>query len=249
MGVKPAGADLILKNGIFNGSRYLGARNAADAEIDENPYSRILMTLADWQASGRRYENKADENFPLPTEAWEAIARWSLHTHATAQAGNSDLLMTQPIRAGGAAAAIGAAVGWDAGLFELGFTGHVTVAGSLKCCNEGLLSGTRYLSVHLGPPGDNGAQLIDQPLQVFEADWSFSTAGTQRRARNNKVFDFGALATDVTTPMYVALRAGAATNSDVLWADQFSPLPSDPGLGYRMRFLANALVIPITIDV
>lgn len=327
MGLKVAGANLLLKGGLFNRSTYVAARSSATAELTGSGYGRaeIASINADtpgWSQNGRLYKNAAAVDFPVPTETWLAISHWSLHD---AEDGGS-FLLSDVLQTPGAAANIGASVGFDAGKvgwFVIGrvtsgasttldgeatasdttvtvdsatdisvndylllgasevvqvtgisarvltvtraqfgttATSHadgeavtevddsITQEGSLACLDEGLVSGTRYLTLHSAKPGDTGGNQVGDALQAAEEDWTLSTSGSNRRARNNSVLTYGASTTDLDAPTWVALRDGNATDANVLWRQLLSPAPANPKIGDSLSFATNALVIAFGID-
>lgn len=250
-GLRQAGSDLFFKGGLFNGNRHLAAFSAEGVELSGNAYVRRLAVLADWSASGRDYRNNKTLDFADPTMAWLAITHWGMYDAAT----GGNLLVDFELGAATLAPAAGAEVGFDANTIGWGFIGATTVAGSHKGANEGLVSGTRYLTLHSAEPNDDGSNVIDQPVQVTAGQWTVDTSGTNRRARNNARLSFGAAVTDLPTPTWVALRDGnvynnatPANNSRVLWKDQFDTAAMDPDLGDTLSFPVNTLSILVAID-
>jgi len=251
VGFKTAGADLALKGGVLAGNRWLAAMSSATVELSGSSYARNPVALSDWVRSAvlnetHRYITRATEDFPLPTGAWANWTHWGLHG---AVSGTAALYYVGALTSGGGAAQIGAAVGWNAGDLGLGFTGAVTPAGSIKALVEGLLSGTRRLSIHSDDPANPQDHLIDDAIPVVAADWTlddFST--TRRRARNNKILSFGAAATDPARPVWVAISDGTASSDDVLWKDMFDSQAQDPALGDTISFGENVLDIRVVKD-
>lgn len=244
MGMKSAGADLAFDSGLFNGTRYLGAHSAEGTELTGSAYARISVVLADWSADGRNYRVTGAENFPEPTAAWLGITHWALYSAAT----SGVRYLTYPNGGDMDAADIGASVGFDANSIGWGFTGKVTQAGSLKCCNEGLLAGTRYLTIHTAEPSDTGSNRIDDPIQVSSSQWTKDSPSGMRRVRNNAELSFGIAATDLAMPAWVALRDGNGNNAAVLWKDQFDVTADDPSIGDALSFPVNSLAITMAID-
>ena len=247
MGLKAIGADRAFINGLFNGNRWLAAFSAAMTEQAWGDYARIATALANYQASGRNYVNSGVLNFADPTSAGVAITHWGMYD--AANAGN--LLLDYELASALAAPQVGASVGFDAGAIGWGFSGAVTEMGSRACCSAGLLSGTRYLSIHTDDPGTAGDNAVanEDPIQVMQAQWTLDTTGANRRARNNAVLSFGASTADLPVAMWVALRDGDADDANVLWKDQFDTTPDDPDLGDTLQFNVNQLAILIGIDV
>lgn len=273
-GIKLAGANLAYKGGVLNGTRYLGLLRTETNEFtssSQGGYARVAMALADWQkvtgAGARNYENMAQEIFGPPTgAAWPAIVGFGLYSAAT----GGDLLWNVDVTDTGAPG-IGASTGTDAGDSEFGFTagGNLTPAGSFKCLDEGLLSGTRRLVLHSGATpvqansadgsGDtdgnamntdgtvgaaSGKSLVSVAAAAGDWDLDSTNTNTRRRARNNKILSYGIQGSNLPDPMSVALRAGNAHDSDIL---MWWPVTSeDPGLGDALQFAANAISASLT---
>ena len=247
MGLKAAGADLAFSSGLFNGNRFLAAFSAQGTEQSWAAYARIMMALADWEASGSDYVNRAVENFPTLTGAGVAITHWGLYSAMT----GGNLLLDRELGTPSDAPPIGATVGFDAQAIGWGFDGHVTQAGSVACLTTGLISGTKYLSLHTGDPGNNGDNALsgESPIAVTNSQWTLSTSGSNRRVQNNAVLSFGAAGSNLDRPTWVALRSGNADDASVLWADEMSPQPDDPDQYDVLRFNVNALSILLPIDI
>lgn len=250
MGMKAAGADLCFKGGLFKGNRWLAAFSSATAELSGSGYARIQTVLADWQADGRKYENAAIENFPLPSAAWLGITHWGLYSAST----SGTLLIQNQLSSATPAPTIGASVGFDAEAVSWALTGALTQTGSQKAQSEGLFSGTRYLVLCTGDPLGAADTIQNQlsgvnPLLTKAADWSLdSPSNTSRRARNNKILSFGSTSTDVDRPTHVALADGNSTSAKVLASDQFDVQANDPALGDTLSFAAQALQVSLTVD-
>ena len=262
MPLKAAGADLAYKGGMFSGTKYIGLIDSSDDEFTGNGYGRIAMTgfggAAAWVADGEEYENRQVVQFAQPTgAAWPGIAKWGLYTAAS----SGDLLIDVDVNPDTAAPQIGASVSAAAQALAWGFTGF-TADGSLIAMSAGILSGSRYLTLHTAAPGTNGASAIFTDGVVWngsnqggktlvnvqiEADaWDLDTASGMRRARNNKVISYGAQTADLPDPTFVALRDGTAINSKVLWSNALTS--PDPGLGATLRYTVNQIVIQLPID-
>lgn len=253
MALKLEGANLVLIGGLLNGPRHIGALSSASQEMSGNNYSRVAIALANWQRDGatHRYENIAPVRFPSPLGAsWATVNHWGLYSARTG--GNT--LLIDPIDAGARAPTIGADVGWAAGLLKAGFSGdagvQVTADGSIAALIEGLLSGTRFITLHSGAPGTTGANRIDEPVQVLTTQWTLDTVTRPRarRARNNAVLSFGLAMTDLPVPLHIALRDGNQDSSKVLCSTAFSVTPRDPDIGDTLSLPVNALEIPVPID-
>lgn len=254
MGYKVAGADLLFKGGLLNGSRHVGLLDASDAELSGNAYARIALALAAWTKGTSAYSNTAAIQFPQPNPAaWGAIGGWSLHSAATA----GDVLADDDLPADTSAPQLGASVRINAGTLVVSLSGAVLAAGSLKAMDEGLLSGTRALSLHSAAvPSTSNQQ--DDSVTIAAASWTLDTQDAvssgpaedqhpkRRRARNNTVVSFGVQTSNLPALMTVALRDGTATSADILWYDQFST--EDPSLGDTLTFPVNALAIHIPVD-
>ena len=264
MALKLSGADLLFKGGLLAGNKYIGLIDGSDAEFSGNAYVRQLASgfggAGYWQADGNEYENREVETFPQPTAAWPAIAKWGLYDAST----SGNLLLDVALGSPTAAPQIGAMVSAAAEALAIGVSG-ITVAGSIASMMGGLFSGTRAFTLHTGSPGTTGANLIftdgtvwngsnegsKTPLNVTTAaaDWTLSTVSTpdRRRARNNKILNYGQQTADLPAPTHVALRDGTAHDSAVLWSSTMTA--NDPGLGATLRFLANTFAFYLPIDV
>ena len=254
MAVKAAGADLAFKGGVVNGTRGVAGFSAAGTELSGNAYARISMALNAWNVTANGFRNTAKITFPRPTPAaWLPITHWGLYS----QVSGGNLLLDYD-STDTAAPQLGAEVGFLATTFGWDFSGGKILApGALKMCNEGLVSGTRYITLHSGAtPG--GGNFIDQPVQVAEATWSVDTIdhtpGTtdgqkHRRARNGSVINFGAAITDLPALMSLSLRDGAnGTSAAVLWGSTYTTAPDNPDLGDTLSLAENAVEILIPID-
>lgn len=262
MGLKASGADLAFKGGLHAGTKYIGLIDSSDAEFSGNSYARQSISGFDqnngWKEDGAEYENQSLIQFPQPTGgAWPAIAKWGLWDAQT----SGNLLYDVDVSPDTAAPQIGADVEAAAEALGWSFTG-VPNAGSIAAMKSGLLSGTRYITLHTGNPGTTGANVIFTDgvvwngsnqgsktvlaVQAAAADWDIDTSSTNRRARNNKALSYGAQSADLPDPTHVALRDGNAHNSGVVWSSTLTS--PDPALGSTLRFLANGISIQLAID-
>ena len=264
MGLKVAGADLLFKGGLLSATKYVGLIDTSGDEINGNNYARQSMTSfggsGSWQADGAEYENRQTIQFPQPTGgAWNAISDWGLYTALT----SGQLLLTVDVSPDTAAPQIGADVAAAAEAIAVGITG-VTTAGSLAMLQTGLLSGTRYLTLHTASPGTTGANVIFTDgvvwdgsnqgsktlvaVQANAGDWTLDDMETpaRRRARPNKSLTFGRQTADLPDPTHMALRDGNAHNSGVLWSSAITA--ADPGLGATLQFLANSIELRLPVD-
>ena len=258
VGIKLAGADLAFKGGLLNGNRYAGLFSAEGTELTGNNYGRQLLALSDWQADGAEYENAAQEVWgPPQPAAWLAVTHWGLFSAETS--GNLlldvDITDTNAPGIGASVAAAMAQIGWS-------FTGQSSTAGSVAALSEGMLSSTRYLTLHsaatplrtddgesstsntISTNGASDGSGTPLALTIAAADWTVDTqpAGT-RRARNNKVMNFGIQTADLPDPLSVALRDGNQHTSNILWHTSLTA--DDPSLGDALSFAANALVMTL----
>ena len=249
---KAEGADLLFKGGAFNRTTHVALFSAAGTELTGNAYARVSRTLSNWKDDGAGMVNDGAIEFPQPNPAaWSAITHWGLYTAAS-----SGTLLVDYDSTDTAAPQLGAPVGMLDGTIGWRFSDHATQAGGRKMLDEGLVSGTRTLTLHDGAPGTTGANMIDQAVTVAAAAWTLDTqaadaeAGTvkRRRARNNTVINFGAAITDLPTPTFIALRDGTSSNAPVLWLDALPGSTTDPALGDTLSIAANTLAIYIPID-
>lgn len=271
MPLKQAGADLLFKGGMLAGTKYFGLIDPDGNEFSGNAYRRLALTGftgdgATWQADGSEYENEGVLTFPRPTGgAWPAIAHWGLYDALTA----GNLLLDVDVAPDTAAPQLGAMVTAAAEAIAIGISG-ITVAGSLACMMEGFFGGSRAFTLHTRTPGSTGANVIFDDGTVWDndtdpassnsagktlvnvgtaaADWTLSNVSTpaRRRARNNKILSYGVQPADLPDPTHIALRGGAAVDSAVLWSSTLTA--DDPGLGFTLRFLANAFAFYFPID-
>ena len=259
MGLKAAGADLAFKTGLFNGDRWLAAFQADGSDGGNAPdeltnttapgYARIAMTLADWKASNRNYVNSAVKDFPSTTGAWPAITTWGLYDAATAGA----LLLDDTLGSPTDAATLGATVGIQAEALGVGFRAPFTQSGAQKACNEGLLSGTRFLALCTGNPAGNNDTIQnllagEAPIATAAAHWALDTSGGNRRARNNRILSFGVAGSNLARPTHLALMDGNSSSSKVLASYQFSPAAPDPDVGDTIQFNMNDVVFTLPLS-
>ena len=265
MALKQAGADLLFKGGLLAGTKYIGLIDPDDGEFSGNSYARQAATAFGgsgfWQADGNEYENRQILNFPQPTGgAWPAIAKWGLYSAST----SGNLLLDVALGSETDPPQLGAMVSAAAEALAIGVSG-LTVAGSIAAMMGGLFSGTRAFTLHTAAPGTTGANVIFTDGVVWDgsnegsktvlnvttaaADWTLSSVGSpdRRRARNNKILNYGQQTADLPQPTHVALRDGTAVNSAVLWSRTMTA--NDPGLGATLRFLANTFAFYLPIDV
>ena len=247
MGMKTAGADLFFKGGLLGGTKYIGLIDASDNELSGNAYARVAMTgfgsSNSWQPDGEEYENRGVVQFPVPTSAWSAIAKWGLYTAAN----GGTLLADVDISPDTAEPQTGADVSAAMQALAIGFTSDITAAGSLAGMSAGLVSGTRYVTLHSGDPGANGANLVGAlRVQVAESVWNLAASGGNRRARNGSAISFGGQMVDLDAVTWTALRDGVANNASVLFATSFASV--DPALGDTILFSANAIRVLLPVD-
>ena len=257
-GIKFGGAQLAYKGGLLNGTRHIGLFSAEGTELAGNNYTRVSIALAGWQADGSEYENTAVQTFgPPQPAAWLPIDSWGLFASSSGGTRLLDVDITDT-----AAPGIGASVTAAAEAIGYGFTGAASTEGSLAALSEGLLSGTRYITLHVGATpnrtaGDDTSNAISTdgssagggtPLavQATATQWTVDmTNQTNARARNNVVLSYGIQAADLPRPGSIALRDGNAHTSNILWTAALTA--DDPDLGDALQFNVNAIVIPMTI--
>ena len=246
MGMKTAGATLFYKGGLLGGTKYIGLIDTSDSELSGDAYARVAMAgfggSDSWQLDGEEYENRESVAFPSPTGAWSAIGKWGLYSALT----SGELLADVDIDPDTAAPQTAADVSAAMQTLGIGFTG-VTPAGSLKGMNEGLLSGTRYVTLHSGNPGTAGASFVGAlRAQVAESAWNLDDNASNRRARNGSVISFGSQASNLGAVTWVALRDGAGANAAVLFSTSFSSV--DPAAGDTISFGARAISVLLPVD-
>lgn len=262
-GLKKAGADLAYKGGLLNGTRYLALFSAEGTELTQTGYHRESIALAGWQADGAFYENRQQVVYGPPGIVWPAIVAWGLYDAAA----DGNLLFdvdapnTDPPALNALVASVAEAIGWS-------FT-SLTSAGSLKAMDEGLLSGTRYISLHSGSSaveansadgsgnqdgnaintdGTSGAGAGKTMLsvQISASQWTLDDlTATNRRARNNVARGFGIQTANLPDPRSYALRDGNAHNSAILASATLTS--EDPNVGDALSFDANAIAFHCTL--
>ena len=258
VGIKLAGANAAYKGGLLNATRYLALFSAEGTELTGNNYSRVAMTLSDWTADGAEYENSMQEVWgPPQPNAWLAVTHWGLFDADSA----GNLLLDVDITDTNAPG-IGASVAAAMAQIGFGITGRASTAGSVAALSEGILSGTRYLTLHsaatplatdagesttsnaIATNGSMDGSGTPVSVVVAAGDWTLDTqpAGT-RRARNNKVLTFGLQTANLPDPLSVAFRDGNAHTSNILWHTDLTA--DDPNLGDTLSFAANALVLTL----
>ena len=266
-GIKKAGANLAFNGGLLNGTRHIALLSAETTEITATGYAREEMTLSDWTADGASYENGAEITFGPPRAVWPAIVGWALYDLSSAGNLYFNVDITDT-----AAPGIGAAVTTAAGQIGYSFSGgNLQTAGSIACLTEGLITQTRYLTLHAGATptistdsGSDGLDdgtgnhintdgttgfgaaktLVTRPITLTQ--WTLDDPSvTRRRARNNVGINYGIQTADLPDPLSVALRAGNGAGSPILmyWA----VTADDPELGDTLQFAANAIAIDMNI--
>ena len=263
-GLKEAGATLTFKGGLLNGNRYIGLFSAEGTELSGNGYARKLIALAGWTEDGAEYENTAAVTFGPPNPAWAAITHWGLFSAQT----SGNLLFDVDITDTDVPQ-VGADVTAAMKVLGAGFTGAVSTDGSIAAMKEGLLQGTRYISLHnhavpavadsddgtgsadgnhINTDGSVGAASGKTMVAVAAAaaDWTVdSPSNTNRRARNNKQLQYGVQTADLPDPLSIAIRDGNMPTSKILWTSALTS--PDPQLGDALHFAANGIVIPCTM--
>ena len=251
IGLKEEGAALAFKGGLLNGNRWIALFSAEGTELSGNGYARNPIVLADWQADGAVYENSGAETFGPPTPAaWLAITHWGLYDALTG--GNLlldvDITDTDPPGIGASVSAAAEAIGYS-------FSG-VTTQGSIAALSEGLLSGTRRLTLHnaatptksnaINTDGSVGTTGTPVTVAATAGQWTTDTpSNTNHRARNNVILNYGIQTADLPDPQSVAIRNGTDHTAEILWSAALTA--DDPGLGDALQFAAQAIVIPLTI--
>ena len=244
MGLKVAGAKLLLKGGLLNGNRYLAAMTDASTEFgNTGGYARILMTLSDWEAenSGGWYRNDDEENFPTPTANLADPTHIGLYDAAT----SGNLLWVNALSSNVNAPQLGSNFGFDENAVRQRVSGVVTADGSKAAMTEGLLSGTRYISLHSASPSASNRQ--GSSVQVQASHWDF-VSGSENQARINRIVTWGAQQTNLADITHFALRDGSGASAKILFADSLDNNPDDPAIGDTISFAANALSITLAVD-
>ena len=245
MGMKLAGARLLLKGGLLNRTLYVAAHRAEATEFSDTWYARKAIALAAWtRTNAGLAENTAALNFDTPTaDAAAAPTHWALYSALTA----GTLYATQALTGSPAAPALGAEFGFDAGTLELAHSaGAVTARGLRRGYESGLVSGTTYMGIFQRQPSGNNPGAIDSREGVAAAGWVENTAA-RHTVRNSAAIAYGVQATDVAQPMWLGLF-DASTGGNLLWEDQLDVTPPDPALGATLTIPANAVSIGFVID-
>ena len=251
MGLKTAGAALLLRGGLLNRNLYIAAMRSATQELSSaaqngyTTYARVQIALAGWtRANAGTAENAAAADFPQPTAAATAgcthFALYSARTGGT-------LYLTQALDTAQLSGSIVRNFGFDAGDLDLGTAaGAVTGRGMRRAFESGLLSATVYAELFQRQPSAANPGSIDDRVAVAANRWT-SPSGAANTARNNRIIDFGVQATDVPRPGWVGLF-DAATGGNLLWEDQFDVQPSDPSLGATLSIPVNGLTVGFEVD-
>ena len=250
MGLKAAGANLLLKGGFLNRTNYIGVLaaavgQAAPKEFTDTWYARFSMALADWTRSNAGLaENTAAANFASPTaNAAAAPAEMGIWTAKTA----GTLLLTQAYTGTPAIPATGASFGWDAGMLELTLgAGAVTGRGLRRAYESGLVSGNTYLGLFQRDPSKADPGSIDDRVAIAAAGWT-ATPATPGEVENNAVISFGVQNPDPPRPVWVGLY-DALTGGNLLWYDQLDVAALDPALGATISVLAKQIGIGFRVD-
>lgn len=252
MGLKTAGAKLLLKGGLLNRTLYVAAMRsatlefAAAAENGYATYARQAIALAGWtRTNAGLAENAAKIEFPQPTaDSTAAPTHWGLWSAAGVGAGT--LYDTHELTGSPAAPASGVTFGFDAGQLELIVkAGAVTARGMRRAFETGLVSGTTYLALHAARPSGGGSQ-IDTREAVAAAGWE-EVSGAGHQVQNASAISFGVQATDVAQPLWTGLWS-AATAGQLLWEDEIDVAPEDPEAGANIVVPAESVKIGFTVD-
>ena len=241
MGVRIEGAKFAIKGGFLNRSLYIAAGTAAGTEFaSTGAYARIMVALGAWTRGANGVaQNTNAQDFPTPT----ALLADPTHALIYSEASAGNLLWDEALIGDPNPPGSGAFFGFDAGAITFTLVGgNVTQAGSKAAFESGLVSGTRYLTLHSGDPGTTGADAHASAVLVAESLWT-PISGEENKARNNAVVDFGIQSSDLPDLMWVALRDGAAANANVLWKDAFDNDPADPQLGATISFPINSITL------
>lgn len=246
MGMKVAGSRLCLKGGLLNRNVYIMARSAEDTEfpIGTGAYARILRNLASWtRAATGRATNTAAANFPTPT----AVLGDPTFVGLASAANGGNVLWTGAVTGDPSPPGIGASFGFDAGALGLSIAlGAITARGSVLAFEEGIVSGSRWMTLHSNDPGTTGSNQQGAAVSVAEGLWDeLPTDGS--KVRNNAVINFGVQTSDLPDLMWAALR-DAASGGNVLWRDAFDNNPDDPAAGDTISFPINDVVIGVNAD-
>ena len=267
MGLKVEGAKLCLNGGLLNRTNYISVHTGDPGNNNANEfphtganahgYARIAAALAQWTfpASGHADRgiaaNSAALNFPTPTGNLGDPTHCGLSSGINADAAGDASLFTGALAADVAAPLLGAQFGWPAGDFTISVEGGtLTDEGSDACLRAGLLTATRYLSLHTADPGTTGANEVAGGTYAREAvalaEWTI--AGGTGIAALNVEKSYGVQTTDLPDLMWVALRTTLAAAGGVLWKVAFSNNPDDPEIGDTLSFAANQVTIGLVTD-
>ena len=250
MGMKIAGATLCMKGGLLNRTVYLYPMSSSTAvfDTDSGGFSAISMGLSDWTRNNNgRAGNTAVKNFPEPTATLAQPTHVGIANGADEDDDGFTLYWTGTVTGSPAAPVLGASFGFDAD--ALGMTaaaGALTGRGSKACLEEGLVSPGRWLTLHSGNPGTNGANEEGDAISVATGDFR-AVSSEANKVENNKILTWGVQNTDLPDLMWVALRDGASSGN-VLWADAFDNNPPDPEIGDTISLAVGALKLGVLVD-
>ena len=242
--LKVEGAKLLLKGGLLNGNRNIHAmRSATQTFTTAGDYEAIVMGLADWSlgADGTA-KNTAKESWPTPTADLADPVGISLYN------GANWLYHWTSLRANVDAPEAGADFAILADQLELTLktsAAALTARGLQLAYSAGLVSGTRYMSMHSAEPGATGGSQHGESTEVLEATWEVvSTA--QNSVHNASAITWMRQLTNLPEITWVALREGTTTNANVLWKKQLTTA-TDPVLGATPFIDDEAATISFTI--
>ena len=249
MGLKLAGARLLLKGGLLNGTRYVSVKSAEATEFTDAWYNRKSIALADWTRNNMGLaENTAALDFDTPTaNAVASPSHIGLSSHLDPSNAADVEYLTSALTGSPAAPALGASFGFDAGTLELTDTANdaVTALGMKKAYESGLVSGTTYMAVLAGDPTGAGVQLLTRQ-SITAANW-LEDSGQMNSVRNNVALNYGVTASALSRPTYVGLY-DALTSGNLLWYDALDSQALVPAAGATISIAVNAIRIGFTID-
>ncbi len=260
MGLKTPGAVYALKGGLLNRALYIGVGTGDSTEYAENTggtYARIAVSgLSAWTRNDTGIaQNTAAMNFSDPSSDYSAsptdMFLWDKPFETTDDSDDTNnpvLLWQADLTGNPGTPVLGSRFGFNASALRLSLVGGaVTAMGSKAAFEAGLVSGTRYLSLHSADPGTDGSNRQGGFVEVADTVWT-AVADETNKVQNNAVISWGVQTTDLPDLMWVALRDGNTDAAQVLWKDAFDNDPDDPRIGATISFPISMITIGFTVD-
>ena len=251
MGLKVAGAKLMLKGGLLNRTLRVAAMRSATQEFARAAangypnYARASIALAAWtRTDAGLAENTAALEFPEPTaDSTATPTHWALYSAAT----GGTLYAVQALAGSPEAPVLGSDFGFAPGTLELArAAGAVTGLGMKRAYESGLVSGTTHVGLFANQPSGATPTAIGDRVGVAAAGWA-EDSDAANQVRNAAEIGFGQQSVDQPRPVWAGLF-DASTGGNLLWEDQLDSMAADPGLGATITIAAEAMAIGFAVD-